>query len=83
MKDKAVKVLDAIMTEVYAKATPSDNWAEMKVKHKGVEDWYLNYTIKESVFNEILERHLKQSKLRLYYVAGVRFEAFNYGPKFI
>lgn len=83
MKDKAVKVLEAVLTEVYQKATPSDDWQQMKIKYKGVKDWYFNYTIPEAVFNEILERHIKNAKLRQYYASGVRFEALNYGPKFI
>lgn len=63
--DKIIAIIDAIYTEMYAKATPSADFAELKKKYGGTDyDVFRDHVLSFDEQEEIIKRHCNNKRLR-------------------
>ena len=79
-EEKATKLIQACLNDMYKASEPSITWAECKKKYVGVEEWYAKHVINEKKFMEIRDVYLKQ--LPKMYQTTLKWQLLNYAPRF-
>ena len=81
-EEKASKVVEECLDEMYQHSKPPITWKEILKKYggKGQTEFYLKHAISEEDYNKIKAKH--QKKLHKLYHRSLDMELLNYAPTF-
>jgi len=82
LEEKATKVVEECLDEMYQHSKPPISWKEILKKYGGKKhsEFYLKHVISEEDYNKIKAKH--QKKLHKMYHRSLDMELLNYAPTF-
>jgi hypothetical protein len=80
--NKAKKIFEACMNELYMNSEPPISWDEIKEKYCGIErsEFYMKHHISEKLYEKITDKYKKQ--LTLFYRRQLSWYLLDYAPTF-